>query len=256
MSSGSARRAARPAVNVLMYHSIADGPGPTAIPPAVFAEQMAVLARSGCAVVTLGQVAAWMRGEGSIPARAVAITFDDGFADFIPAAKVLTAHGFPATMFLVTGCMGSHETWQGAFTPPRAIMGWADAKALMADGTEFGGHTITHPSLPGLEQSELVREIVGSRDAIRAELGVVPSAFAAPYGAVNEAVRGEIAKVFNCAVGTVLGRPAAGGDVHDIPRIEMHYYRDAARWESFLAGRGELRLAVRQVLRLVRRRLP
>lgn len=255
MAPGSPDSGVDPTVNVLMYHSIADGPGPTAIPPAVFASQMAGLARSGCAVVTLGQVAAWMRAEVSIPERAVAITFDDGFADFIPAAKVLATHGFPSTMFLVSGCMGGHETWQGALAPPRAIMSWADAKALMAEGVEFGGHTITHPSLPALDHTELVREIVGSRDAIGEALGVMPLAFAAPYGAVNDAVRAEIGKVFDCAVGTVLDRPVQGGNVHDIPRIEMHYYRDAARWETFLAGRGELRLAVRQVLRRVRKRL-
>ncbi len=255
MAAGSPRGLARPIVNVLMYHSIADGPGPTAISPAVFARQMAALARSGCTVVPLGQVADWMRGNGSIPERAVAITFDDGFADFIPAAKLLVGHGFPATMFLVSGCMGGHEAWQGAFTPPRAIMTWAHARSLMADGVEFGGHTITHPSLPALEQGELMREIVGSRDAIEAALGVTPSAFAAPYGAVTDAVRGEIANAYDCAVGTVLDRPRGGGDVHDIPRIEMHYFRDAARWEEFLAGRGEVRLRVRQTLRRLRRRL-
>lgn len=255
MAPGSHGTLADPTVNVLMYHSIAAGPGPTSIPLPVFAEQMSVLARSGCAIVTLGQVAAWMRGEGPIPERAVAITFDDGFADFMPAAKVLVAHGFPATMFLVSGRMGGHETWQGAFTPPRAIMTWADAKSLMADGVEFGGHTITHSSLPALEHGELVREIVGSRDAIEAELGVTPTAFAAPYGAVNDTVRREIATAFECAVGTVLDRPRGGGDVHDIPRIEMHYFRDAVRWEEFLAGRGEVRLRVRQGLRQLRRRL-
>ncbi|MEO5825718.1 MAG: polysaccharide deacetylase family protein [Gemmatimonadales bacterium] len=253
MAGESSRRIGSPTVNVLMYHSIANGVGPTAIPAAVFAEQMAVLGRSGCAVVTLGQVVAWMRGEGTIPERAVAITFDDGFADFIPAAKILAAHGFPATVFLVTGCMGGHETWRGAFDPPRAIMRWADARSMLADGIEFGGHTITHPSLPAIDPDQLVHEIVGSRDAMEAELGARPSAFAAPYGAVNNAVRAEIAKAFDYAVGTTLDRALQGGSVHDMPRIDMHYFRDAARWEAFLAGRGELRLVARQALRAVRR---
>ncbi len=249
---GSPGDAARPTVNVLMYHSIADGAGPTSIPPAVFASQMAALARSECEVVTLGQVAAWLAGTGSIPDRAVAITFDDGFADFIPAARILGTHGFPSTMFLPTGCMGGMENWAGADVPPRAIMAWADAKALMADGVEFGGHTISHPDLTTLEAEAVEHEISTCRDDIETHLGVTPHAFAAPYGAANAAVRAVVGRHFATAVSTELARPSVGGNVLDVPRIEMFYFRDTGRWEAYLDGRGESYLRVRTAIRRVR----
>jgi len=51
--------------------------------------------------------------EGSLPARACAITFDDGYADNLLAAKpILEARGAPATMFVTAGMVnGDREFW-------------------------------------------------------------------------------------------------------------------------------------------------
>lgn len=253
MARGSPRTLTDPTVNVLMYHSIAHGPGPTAIPLPVFAEQMSVLARSGCAIVTLGQVAAWMRGEGSIPERAVAITFDDGFTDFIPAARVLQHHGFAATVFLPTGRLGGPEDWSGIGRVPRQLMSWDDVRSLAEDGIEFGGHSVTHPDLTRLDPEELEREVSGSGSDIDARLGRWPTAFAAPYGASNAAVRSAIARCYRLATGTTFARADRRGDPFDIPRIEMYYFRNLDRWRRHLDGRGEPYFRARKLLRGVKR---
>src|SRR5262249_32706715 len=90
-----------PVVDILMYHSISDGVGPTCIAPVVFRHQMATLAACGYHPVSLTACAAWVRGEGTLPARAVVLTFDDGFDDFATVAfPVLQARGWTATVFL------------------------------------------------------------------------------------------------------------------------------------------------------------
>ena len=76
-----------------------------------------------------------------------------------------------------------------------------------------------------------------------------PTAFAPPYGASNPAVRSAIGRWFGCSVGTTFARANRADDVLDIPRIEMHYFRDPARWRAFLDGRAEWYFGVRRVLR-------
>jgi peptidoglycan/xylan/chitin deacetylase (PgdA/CDA1 family) len=92
---------------ILCYHGIAEGEEHGShpemfLPPDVFAHRMQVLAQSGCKVVGLGE-GLRLLDEGKLPSRSVAITFDDGWADFPRHAfPVLQKHGFPATVYLTT----------------------------------------------------------------------------------------------------------------------------------------------------------
>src|SRR6478752_9624219 len=74
-----------------------------------FALQVRLLKRS-CNVVPLG----WALGElfegRRLPRRAVALTFDDGYADNLElAAPMLIKHSMPATFFLVPALMSRLE---------------------------------------------------------------------------------------------------------------------------------------------------
>lgn len=242
-------------INVLMYHSIADGAGPTSIAPGVFARQMRALADSGCTVVPFSAVGAWLRERVALPYRPVAITFDDGFADFVPAARVLQQHGFHATVFLPTARMGQLEDWSGTGSVPRPLMTWDDVRALARDGVEFGGHSLTHPDLTSLAPDAVEREVRGSRDEIEERLGRPPATFAAPYGASSPAVRQVIARWYAAAAGTDFDRVTPGSDAFDIPRIEMYYFRDGARFGAFLDGRAEWYFRARQAARTIGRQV-
>jgi len=99
---------------VLMYHRIADAdcdPWDLAVSPARFDEQLAMLKRDRevFSLVTFGRLLATRR----LPARAAAITFDDGYAcNARVAAPILRAQGLPATFFLTTGAIGDdREFW-------------------------------------------------------------------------------------------------------------------------------------------------
>lgn len=98
---------------VLTYHRVLDDPDP--LHPAVchrdrFAGQLRWL-RRGFNVVPLAE-AVQRAQDGSLPARAVCITFDDGYRDnHDNALPMLQAAGLPATFFVATGYLNDGVMW-------------------------------------------------------------------------------------------------------------------------------------------------
>jgi peptidoglycan/xylan/chitin deacetylase (PgdA/CDA1 family) len=91
-------------VPILTFHRVNDDDDPfmPSLPTAVFAGQMAHIARH-YRVLTAEDLAARLQG-GGVPRNALAITFDDGYRDNLThAAPILKRLGLPATIFLVTG---------------------------------------------------------------------------------------------------------------------------------------------------------
>lgn len=237
-------------VDILMYHSIAEAPGPTAIAPATFSAQMEMLAASGLPVLRMDQVAGHLAsGTG----RAVAITFDDGFQDFADAAwPVLRKLGLATMVYLPADRIGGVEDWVGALRPRRPLMSWDVVRALVAQGVDFGSHTATHADLSGLAPLRVAEEIDRAAARIQAELGFRPSHFAPPYGRTTPAAQCLIAARHATSVGTRLGVADGASDLHDLPRLEMHYFTNLSRWRDRLAGRGRLYLSLRGAMRRAR----
>lgn len=240
---------------VLTYHSISEAAGPTSIPPDVFAMQMQTLADLGRRSLHLKEFIAWHEGKIGRWDDGVLITFDDAFEDFAQvAAPILKRHGFSALVFVPTGRLGSPEGWQGANDPPRRLMDWATVRSLADDGIEFGGHSRTHANLTKLSAAEREDEIAGCADDLSAQIGKPVEGFAAPYGRVSPEVVEAIGRHYRIAFGTRLALPRRGQDRLDIPRIDMHYFRDRKHWVGLLQGhRNYLRL--RQTLRAIRSRV-
>lgn len=104
---------ARRKLLILTYHRVV--PEPDALVPGNahapgFARQMQVLA-TAFNVLPLVEAAARLR-EGTLPPRAVSITFDDGYADNAQvAAPILARYGLPATIFVATGFLDGGRMW-------------------------------------------------------------------------------------------------------------------------------------------------
>jgi peptidoglycan/xylan/chitin deacetylase (PgdA/CDA1 family) len=106
------RRAQDPII--LSYHRIAErdsDPWGLAVAPDRFEEQLAVLPETR----ELFPMSAFLDllESGRLPANAAAVTFDDGYADNLKAAKPrLQRAGAPATVFIATGYVGERrEFW-------------------------------------------------------------------------------------------------------------------------------------------------
>lgn len=112
-----ARRRFEPLALILTYHQICErdvDPWNNAVTPANFREQLAVLEQFA-SPVHIGEIAAAAE-SGSfahLPRRAVAITFDDGYANNLRhAAPALVDAKMPGTVFVTTGMVDHpREFW-------------------------------------------------------------------------------------------------------------------------------------------------
>jgi len=216
------------------------------ITPPLFARQMRMLEQHGFQAVTLSTALdAAKRRE--LPARHIAITFDDGTADFWEHARpILKEHGFVATLFVVTGQVGGHNQWDHHLGEPRrSLLSWDQLRALQAEGHEIGSHTHTHPRLPGLSDEAVRQELAGSLETLRSELGAAPRQLAYPYGAFLPHHRQLAREVgYASASATILGwRDLMGADRFGLRRMPIK------GTESMLRFRLRLQLAGAVLLR-------
>lgn len=240
-----------PRIYVLMFHSISDGAGATCMAPSVFSQQLKALADCGYHVGSLSDLNAWLRGAAAPPERSAVVTFDDAFADFASeAAPRLAAFGYRGAVFTPTGYVGAASRWDGE--PARPLLTWDQMRALAAEGFEFGSHAVSHRDLTTLTPQALTEELALSRQTLERELGRPAPVFAAPFGKVNDRVRFAISTHYDMALGVRLGVAHPGSDRFDVPRIEMHYFRDAAVWRRFLEGNAEAYFAARRIARSIR----
>jgi peptidoglycan/xylan/chitin deacetylase (PgdA/CDA1 family) len=101
-------------VAILRYHAICGEAGYSyatpgiCISPRAFESHVRYLA-SNYAVLPLPAVVEHLRAKRPLPRNAVAITFDDGYADNLEAARTLARHGLTATFYLTAGCLADGE---------------------------------------------------------------------------------------------------------------------------------------------------
>jgi peptidoglycan/xylan/chitin deacetylase (PgdA/CDA1 family) len=173
-------------VSVLCYHSISHTDVSTAVSPEEFEKQLEMLRHHGYAFVSLTDVVAWMRGESAsrrMPRKAVALTFDDGYADFETAViPLLEKFNVPATIFLVGDEKGSHAAL-GNDIPLLSPEAFARVRTHAL--VEIGFHSMTHANPAGLSSEELAEEIRAPFDVAQGK----PRFFAYPGGKHTEQLR-------------------------------------------------------------------
>jgi peptidoglycan/xylan/chitin deacetylase (PgdA/CDA1 family) len=166
--------------------------------------------------------------EGRIPDNAIAVTFDDGYADNLYAAKPLLEHyNTPATVFVTAGYIGQEKkfNWDesNADADHRPLS--ADEVLKLAEGNliEIGAHTMTHPVLSNLAIAEQRTEIFKSKTFLEKILQRPISSFAYPYGARSDYTRDTVSIIeeagFDCACSNFPGFVRKGADIYELPRV-------------------------------------
>lgn len=106
-------RLASPRLSILIFHRVharADDIFPHEPDAARFERLMRLVARS-FRVMTLGEALTCLT-QGSLPPRALVITFDDGYADNAEIAlPILQHHGLTASFFVSTGFLDGGRMW-------------------------------------------------------------------------------------------------------------------------------------------------
>jgi peptidoglycan/xylan/chitin deacetylase (PgdA/CDA1 family) len=100
-------------LSVLIYHRVLPEPDPL-FPDEMHAQrfnEMCGWIKTWFNVLPLDQAVNQLK-SGTLPARAVCITFDDGYADnFHVAMPILQRHGLTATFFIATGFLDGGRMW-------------------------------------------------------------------------------------------------------------------------------------------------
>ncbi len=308
------RGGARGRLSILIYHRVLasadslDDWDPTA---AQFDRQMRMLAT--CFTPLLLAEAVERMVTGRLPPRAVAVTFDDGYADNVTTAlPILQRHGVPATFFIATGYLDGGCMWndrvveairrytsseldvrawgagmlslagieqrrkaittllaalkhlppnereakaaeleaRGAGAPLRNLMmRESDVRALRSAGMGIGAHTVTHPILTRMAESDARHEIVASRDRLAAIVGEPVTLFAYPNGKPGVDYAAEHVRIvkeagFRAAVSTAWGSASRHADLHQLPRFTP-WQRDPLKFGvALLANRRNARPTV------------
>ena len=237
---------------ILTYHAIDASGSVIATDRAWFAETLDALGEAGYCAVDLAEWVA--RGRPEVE-RGYALAFDDGLRSILDVADVLVRHRARATVFLVTGRMGTDNDWPGQ--PGGILRGpllaWSDLAALAATGFGFAAHGQTHRRLDRCDDADLDRELRGSRDAIEQRLGRPCRLLAYPYGLATPRVRRAAMRHFDAAFGTRLDFATASDDPFQLSRVETYYLRSRRGLDRLLSGRGRHWLRRRRLLRAARR---
>ena len=229
---------------VLCYHGVcARPPDEWSVTPRQLERHMRHLAER-CRPVPLSDVVAWARGEGALPPRAVAVTFDDGYRDVLTeAAPILAHHGVPATAFIAPLLLDGYAP-DPSFAPTRPFLKWSQARALCQTGFTLGSHALTHPVLARLPLAEARRQLVESRRRLEEVTGLPVRHLAYPYGTRrtvsprDQALAREAG--YEAAFLDMTGPIRRGADLWALPRSKVLGVDSLAVVRASLGGRMDL----------------
>lgn len=199
-----------PGLVVLIYHRVGGRvPMELDLPTPTFEAQMSHLAEHA-AVGTLDEgLAAVEHPPPRGGERPVAVTFDDGTADFVEdALPVLVRHRIPVTLYLATAFVEEQRPFPGDGRP----LSWAALADACSTGlVSIGSHTHSHALLDRVDPRTAADELERSTALITERLGVVPAHFAYPKALAprDPAVEAEVRTRFVSAAvsGTRPNRP-------------------------------------------------
>jgi peptidoglycan/xylan/chitin deacetylase (PgdA/CDA1 family) len=292
---------------ILSYHSIVEEPQLTdqilgiSQSRANFEAHMKTVAQQ-FSPVTVEEVADFARTGRQFPPRALAVTFDDGFADnYDVALPILHHYGIPATFYImvnaVTGGLlpwycrvrfafntTSKPQWsdpEGKRTYSLAVpeqrkvarqaawdvgarmtgdvqhefvdeveksldiepscvghgfmMTWDQVRALRKAGHTIGAHTLSHPNVAHMSQSEARFEIIECKKRLEEELGERINHFSYPHPALNPEWSAQTLEItreagFKSAVLTTSGPVRAGDEPLALKRIYAANDVDEFTW--------------------------
>lgn len=218
---------------IVAFHRISDDGEELSYPPAAFAA-LCRYWRDHYEILPLERLLARLVHGDALQHPSVCITLDDGYADNAEiAAEILDRLDLSATFFITSGAIGEPNRfpWDQHLAPPPRLMRWQQLHALRAAGFGIGSHTVSHPRLSELQQSELVEQLTASRAHLEKELGEPVLDFAYPFGGLGDcdaAARAAVrAAGYRCCLACHGGLVSAHDSPYHLNRISV-----STRWHA------------------------
>jgi peptidoglycan/xylan/chitin deacetylase (PgdA/CDA1 family) len=200
------QRAGAMPIVVLFYHRVADtNLTDWTISRSGFAAQMDWLQKH-FELLSMDQVHHRLQ-SGFNERPAVAITFDDGYAENMDFALPLMAERkipcmyYVTTSFVLNQTFFPHDEALNLRLQPNSV---SDLKQILAWGLDIGSHTRTHADIGQVTDSQqLHAELAGSRRELMNLLGVSIDHFAFPFGQVANITSASLQVARNAGYKTV-----------------------------------------------------
>jgi peptidoglycan/xylan/chitin deacetylase (PgdA/CDA1 family) len=197
---------------ILLYHGISEGNSAfdrykMFVSSSIFEQHMQYLYDHRFRCRSLTELILPPKNGSMSVERSFALTFDDGYEDFIlKAYPVLRRFRFTATVFLVTDQIGSRSRWGTAHEAP--LLSWEQILFLQREGISFGSHTCTHRRLTEIPHTEVRDEMYRSREVMEKTLGRKVEFLAYPFGDSNNKIQAMAEEAgFSGACGVLEGKP-------------------------------------------------
>ena len=210
---------ARSRALVLCYHAVSETwRDELAIPPGVLVAQIRKLLLR----FTPGTADDALAGR-----KILHVTFDDAYRELRRVLPDLTQLGLSVTVFACTGFADDGRPLDvpeltertRTFQDEVQTMNWNELRESASMGVDIGSHTVSHPHLTQLGDSELKRELEESKERIEDELRRPCRFLAYPYGEQDSRVRAA-ARTAGYKGAFALGAPR--GDTYAFPRVDIY----------------------------------
>jgi peptidoglycan/xylan/chitin deacetylase (PgdA/CDA1 family) len=179
------------------------------------------LAEHGYQAVTLDEVMrAWFH-SGTLPAKPIVITFDNGYpeqATFAP--EVLSRYGWPGVL---------NEITAGHLHP-------VQLRRLVALGWEIDSHSVSHPDLTTLDGAQLRFQVLASRRYLQRLLHIPVNSFCYPSSKYDAAVISAVRAAGYSNATTENFGYATRDDPYQLPRFEIEGGQGVAGLAADLRG--------------------
>ena len=207
-----------PNAAILLYHHVSSStPASTSISPEAFKSHMEYL-DAHHTVVSLQDVVSAIQYNTTLPENAVAITFDDGYANILDNAHPILADlGFPYTVFINPDEIG---------VGPKQLT-WEQVIAMHNDGVVFANHTLDHLHMLNGEQAmgerawleKVWQNVESAEKKIEDKLDISLKYLAYPFGEYNTALANKLKAEGYIGFGQHSGAVGPSSDMQALPRF-------------------------------------
>jgi peptidoglycan/xylan/chitin deacetylase (PgdA/CDA1 family) len=245
-------------VPVLCYHRVLPGlaesdPPVYTLTPEQFAAQMAFLAAQGFRSLTFDDYAGYDEGRATPPARAVLVTFDDGYADnYHYAWKIASHYGIKLNLLLCTGLIeGTTPSTYGDLSREAKLhrekfpdlwrpLSWPEVKEMADNGVSIGFHSHSHRNYGRITANEIAEDLTLGLNLLDLKLGVRPKAFAFPGGSAGTYNSAVVFLMRSCGLELIfttrLGRTRLGSKSNLFSRLMIYQSDDLEVFRRKLFG--------------------
>lgn len=218
------------AVPVLLYHAIGEADELFTVTPKRFTEDALAVRDSGRTVLGVGDYVTRLRAGEPLDGLAV-ISFDDGHASTLDAARQLAELGLPCSVYVTSSYLGQ---------PDMLDLGQLHELAQLP-GVEIGSHSVRHVRLDELRLEALRVEVRDSRAALEDLLQRPVRGIAYPHGAHDRrVVREAVAAGFTSGAGVKNALSHERDDVMAVARMTVTATTNGEAVRRLLDGQGRL----------------